>query len=471
MSQRNNLKPWIVSGVWALAITALMGVALFGVSWAFVDVYNNFYKATAFTWGETFASAFGGGIEYRPLLIIGVKLAHWLVGLRAWAYKILVLLQFAAVLAGLLWIFQPFTRTRAAAACIALACLAGLHTSRVLFMFAPLNAHSFGVLLLLVAVGLALRGPVGGSRSQVSDWTFLPLTLVALLLLESGGLIVAVLLILWKMKAPGASSRALTMTLVAAVVYTAVRFGLGAQTATSTYTETGLGFGDVSAPQLGEIFANAPWLLWIYNFAASLLTVAVSEPRAGRYRFIEAILHGRIPVWMYIHIVTSVVTTGLVIYALKTARIASVRDRYIAAAGITLVILGSALGFLYTRDRIALSAGVGYAMLVYVALAGVLEGRGERGRPGVLAKACIAVVAAGWIVRTGEAYFQLRDVAWENYLEWTTRYEELGGYSRPQTDVLMMLRNAAVAQTPDDPRRDPAWTYTLFEREYERTPQ
>jgi hypothetical protein len=478
VSQRNNLKPWIVSGVWALAITALMGVALIGVSWAFVDVYNNFYKATAFTWGETFASAFGGGIEYRPLLIIGVKLAHWLVGLRAWAYKILVLLQFAAVLAGLLWIFQPVTRQRAAAACIALACLAGLHTSRVLFMFAPLNAHSFGVLLLLVAIALALRGPVEGlapsrvegPRSQVNDWTFLPLTLVALLLLESGGLIVAVLLVLWRMKAPGASSRALTMTLVAAVVYTAVRFGLGVQTATSTYTETGLGFGDVSAPQLGEIFANAPWLLWIYNFVASLLTVAVSEPRAGRYRLIEAILHGRIPVWMYIHVITSVVTTGLVIYALKTARIASVRDRYIAAAGITMVILGSALGFLYTRDRIALSAGVGYAMLVYVGLVGVLERRGERGRPGVLVKACIAMIAAGWIVRTGEAYFQLRDVAWENYLEWTARYEELGGYTRSQTDVLMMLRNAAVAQPPDDPRRDSAWTYILFEREYERTP-
>jgi hypothetical protein len=271
------------------------------------------------------------------------------------------------------------------------------------------------------------------------------------------------------------------MTLVAAVVYTAVRFGLGVQTATSTYTETGLGFGDVSAPQLGEIFANAPWLLWIYNVVASLLTVALSEPRAGRYRFIEAILHGRIPVWMYIHVITSVVTTGLVIYALKTARIAGVRDRYIAAAGITLVILGSALGFLYTRDRIALSAGVGYAMLVYVAIAGVLEEAGltrpaprserrQHSGPGVLAKACVAVIAAGWIVRTGEAYFQLRDVAWENHLEWTARYEELGGHTRPQTDVLMMLRKEALAQMPDDPRRDPVWTYTLFEREYERTP-
>jgi hypothetical protein len=63
------------------------------------------------------------------------------------------------------------------------------------------------------------------------------------------------------------------------------------------------------------------------------------------------------------------------------------------------------------------------------------------------------------------------DAAWENHQEWTTRYEELGGLTRPQTDVLMLLRTAAVAQTPADPRRDPAWSYTLFEREFERIPE
>ena len=197
---------------------------------------------------------------------------------------------------------------------------------------------------------------------------------MALLLLESGALIVAVTLVLWRMKAPGASGRAVTATMIASAVYLVVRFGLGAQAATSTYTETGLGFADVSAPQLGEIFANAPWLLWLYNVVASVLTVAASEPRAGKYLFVEAILHGRIPLWMYVHVVTSVVTTGVIVWALATSRISAARDRYIAAAGVTVVILGSALGFLYTRDRIALSAGIGYAMLVYVAVAAVLEG-------------------------------------------------------------------------------------------------
>jgi hypothetical protein len=342
-------------------------------------------------------------------------------------------------------------------------------------MFAPLNAHSFGVLLLLAGIVLALS-----PRSRINEWAFLPLTLVALLLLESGALIVAVTLVLWRMKAPGASGRAVTATLIASAVYVAVRFGLGAQVATSTYTETGLGFADVSGPQLDEIFGNAPWLLWIYNVVASVLTVAASEPRAGRFLFVEAILHGRIPLWMYVHVVTSVVTTGVIVWALATSRISTARDRYIAAAGVTVVILGSGLGFLYTRDRIALSAGIGYAMLVYVAVAGVLEGRrqgrpegrplpAQPGRVGLaIATTCVAVMAAGWLIRTGEAYFQLRDAAWENHQEWTTRYEELGGLTRPQTDVLMMLRTGALAKTPADPRRDPRWSYTLFEREFER---
>ena len=474
--------------VWAAAITAGLGHGVTRLSWPFVDLYNNFYKATTFSWRETLGNAFGGGVEYRPLLIIAIKLAHQLAGLRVWLYKALAVLQFAAVLSALLWIFQPVTRRRAVAACIALACVAGLHTSRVLFMFVPLNAHSFGVLLLLVAVILALS-----PRSTVREWAFLPLTLVALLLLESGLLIVLVTLVLWRMKAPGASGRAAMATLVASALYLAIRFGLGAQQAVSTYTETGLGFEDVSAARLNEIFGNAPWLLWIYNVVASVLTIAASEPRAGKYLFVESMLHGNVPLWMYVHVISSVVTTGLIVYALATSRISAVRDRYIAATGLTVVIAGSALGFLYTRDRIALSAGVGYAMLVYVAVAAVLEGRLEgrpegrplpdhEGRPlpeasvrspwqvgQTIAIACVAVVAAGWLIRTTEAYLQLRDAAWENYQEWTTRYEELGGTTRPQTDVLMLLRQAALERAPDNPRDDPAWTYVLFEREFERT--
>ncbi len=474
------MRPWMVPALWALAITIVLGAALARLSWPFVDLYNNLYKAAAFSWPETIAGAFAGGLEYRPLLVIGMKLVHQLVGVRLWVYQTLVLLQFAAVLACLIWLFQPQARARAAAACIALACVVGLHSSRVMFLFAPLNAHSFGLLLLLIAILLALSQP-----SRARELLFLPLTLVALLLLESGGLIVAVVLMLWRMRAPGATGRATAATLIGAGIYLAMRFGLGNQAATSAYTETGLGFADVDAGRLGVMFVNAPWLLWIYNVGASLLTVVASEPRAGKFHVIEAILRGRVPVWMYIHVITSLVTTSLVVYALATTRIANARDRQIAAAGATILALGSALGFLYTRDRIALSAGIGYAMLVYVAIATLWDGRPvsreladgstlAAREGGLLRRAFVAfavsIVAAGWVVRTGEAYFQLRDAAWENRAEWTTRYEELGGFARPQTDLLELLRKDVLARTPGDPRHDSLWTHTLFEREFDRIP-
>jgi hypothetical protein len=451
--------------VCAAIVTAAVGITIASVSWPFVDLYRLFRDAAASSWSETFASAFGSGVEYRPLLTIGVKLAHQLVGLRAWCYKALVVLQFAALLGGLIWIFAPRTHTRALAASLAIACVVGLHSSRVLFMFVPLNAYSFGLVLLIAAIILALSPP-----PRIAEWVFAALALMALFVLESGSLVVAVTLVLWRMKAPGVTGRAAAATLLAAVVYGSVRLVFSDAAATATYAETGLGFSDVSASRLAEIFGNAPWLLWLYNVTASALTVLASEPRGGRYLFIEAILNGRVPAWMYVHVVTSLATTALVYYALRTLRITDARDRLIAGAGLTLIVCGSALGFLYTRDRIALFAGVGYAMLVYVAAARLLHPIGAVSRSTILATACCALVAAGWVTRVGETIFALRDAGWENHQEWTTRYVELGGLTRPQTDVLLELRRQALAHPPDDPRRDPAWSYLLFQRANDRIP-
>jgi uncharacterized membrane protein YkgB len=445
----------------ATIITAAVSIVLSSVSWPFVDLYRLFRDAAAASWPETFADAFRSGVEYRPLLTIGVKLSHQLIGLRAWCYQALVVAQFAAVLAALIWIFQPRTRARALAACLALACVVGLHSSRVLFMFVPLNAYSMGLVLLLVGVILAL------SPSRAREWLFLPLTLAALLLLESGALIVGVTLVLWKMKAPGVGGRAVAATLAAAAVYLGVRLAFSDQVVGATYAETGLGFSDVSAPRLAEIFANAPWVLWIYNIVASLLTVVASEPRGGRYLFLEAILNGHVPGWMYLHVLTSLLTTAVVVYALRTSRITDARDRAVAGAGLAMVIFGSALGFLYTRDRIALSAGIGYAMLVYVAVTVVLQQTVTAYRSSI-ATLCVAVIAVGWLIRVGETCFALRDTAWEHHLEWTTRYAELGGPTRPQTDILLELRRQALARVPDDPRHDPAWTYWFFQRANDR---
>ena len=72
-------------------------------------------------------------------MIIATRAAYSIGGLHLWFYKTLVLIEFAAVLWMLLVLCNRPGGERAAAACVAIACVVGLHTSRVLFLFLPLN--------------------------------------------------------------------------------------------------------------------------------------------------------------------------------------------------------------------------------------------------------------------------------------------------------------------------------------------
>src|SRR6185503_4673206 len=145
-------------------------------------------------------------------------------------------------------------------------------------------------------------------------------------------------------------------------------------------------------------------------------TVLVSEPRAGRFQFVQALIGGSVPSWMWLHVLSSLVTTMLVAVVLRGIRLRPQRDQIIAAFGVVLAVGGSVLGFLYTRDRIGLPVGFGYAMLVYVALSGLLERRTSR--QSIPIGVLVAALGVCWLIRTGERFATLRDTAWEYHLEW-----------------------------------------------------
>jgi len=447
---------------WALGYLAAFGVAFASISWSYVDVHNLFREAATWSWRQYLTQAFSRGIEFRPLMTVGVKLSYQLVGLRLWFYKALVLLQFGAVLGLLVWLFRPIGVRRGVAAAIALSCVVGLHTTRILFVFLPLNAHSGALVLVLVAIALALD-----PRTRAFDWVFFPLTLVALLVLESSLLIAPLVMVLWWVKAPGVSLRGVGGMAAGVAVYAAIRLTLSTTGGSpSIYTGSGLGFSQLTPETLRNIFEHSRWLFWLYNVCASFLTVVASEPRAGVYAFVSSLLRGETPFWQWLHVGSSLLTTMLIGAGLTLHRPASDRDRQLLVSGLVLVVCGSALGALYTRDRIGLSAGVGYALLLYVALSALLERVPARGWRRGLVACSIGVVAAAWIVRSAETYFSLRDTAWDYHLEWTDRYADLGGTTQPQTELLTSLRAAALSLTPDDPRLDPAWSYALFERRF-----
>ena len=297
---------------WALVWIIVCGLAFFTVPWPYVDVVNVLHDATSWSWQDSIRNAFSRDVEYRPLFTLGVKAAYQVVGLRLWWYQALVLLQFAAVLALLIWLFRPLSVRRALAACVALSCVVGLHSTRILFGFWPLNHHSGGLVLLLLATALALD-----PRTRQRDWIYFPLTLAALLLIESGLVIAPLLVILWWADAPGIGFRGVLSAAAGVAAYLVIRLGFGTVSdSLGIYTSSGLGFSDVNPETLRNIFEHAPWLFWSYNVIATFLTVLVSEPRAGVYRFVESLLRGEKELWQWIHVASSVLTTGVIAAAL-----------------------------------------------------------------------------------------------------------------------------------------------------------
>jgi hypothetical protein len=450
--------------VWALGYVVLFGMSFSTIAWSLGDTYSHLAKPALASWTQAIADAFTSGREYRPLFDLAIKTSYETAGTWLPFYQALVLLLFAALLMLVVGLCRPVGAHRALAACVAVSCVSALHTSRILFGFWPLNHYAAVMVCVLLAIALALHPP--GRRI---DWLFGPLALVAMFGLELGALIVPLTIALWWFDAPGVGRRGVLSVIAGAAVYVVVRLTFAEYSGESLYADTGFVFQTVDAASLRTRFGDWPWLLWIYNVGSTFLTIVASEPREGVFSFVESLLARDMESWRWFHVGLSALTTLVIVGGLVRGWPWSERDRLLVVAGCTLLAFGSALGFLYTRDRIGLAGGIGYALLLYVAIASWLEPPAVKWQRTAVT-VIIALVAAAWVIRSGETFFQLRDLAWDYRTEWTERFEELGA-RQEQTVLLQQLRRAALAETPADPRDDPAWTYFLFERRFRHSPE
>ena len=106
------------------------------------------------------------------------------------------------------------------------------------------------------------------------------------------------------------------------VAYFLVRFfvlDVGARTLVSM--SSGYGFSIRDTGTLAELFGDAPWKFYLYNVVCSLLTVLFAEPRAGVFQLTAFVVHGEVPLWSVINVVTSTIGTVLIgIYAVRRIR-------------------------------------------------------------------------------------------------------------------------------------------------------
>lgn len=464
---RSTVRPALARApfVWALGYVLLFGISFSTIAWSLGDTYSHLAKPALASWTQAIADAFTSGREYRPLFDLAIKASYETAGTWLPFYQALVLLLFAALLILVVWLCHPVGARRVVAACVAVSCVTALHTSRILFGFWPLNHYAVVMVCVLLAIALALH-----PAARRFDWIFGPLALVAMLGLELGALIVPLSVVLWWFAAPGIGRRGVVSVLAAAALYGVVRLMFAEYSGESLYADTGFVFQTVDAASLRARFGDSPWLLWIYNVGSTFLTIVASEPRDGVFAFVESLLARDMESWRWFHVGLSALTTLVIAGGLFHGWPWNERDRLLVVAGCALLVIGSALGFLYTRDRIGLAGGIGYALVLYVAYASWLEKVQAVKWRRAAVTGVIAVVAAAWVIRSAETFFQLRDLAWDYRTEWTERFEELGA-RHEQTDLLERLRAQALAKTPADPRLDPAWTYFLFERRFRRSPE
>ena len=352
---------------------------------------------------------------------------------------------------------MPNTGYQALAACLALSCFVGLHTSDIMFGFFPVSFHSLALLGLQAIAVLCM----GAHRSWYPACYF-AVCLVLPFAIEIGLLLPPMLVALWWAGAPGVQRRDAAWGLGGVALYLCVRatFSSAGVNGPWIHNESGLGFGQVGQNGFSNAFGQAPYLFWVYNVMANLMTVLFSEPRGGSFEFIQSLIGGDTPPWRWIHLATSLITTSAGIVVLARRRLDG-RQRQLLVLGCVLLLSNSLLGFLYARDRVGLIAGAGYAVLVFL-MASLLVESGRYRRAGALA--LVVVLLAGWTWRSAESMVRVRDRGFESYSDWVLRHDVEHLRKVPDPALLATLYAAATASPPPDPRCAQEWTKRYFQR-------
>ena len=446
-----------ITWVWAGLLFVGVVVQFSYRVWEFLDTPYEIYLAKSLDFIGIVIHGFTADVEYRPLFRVGIDLLYGIAGANLTVFKATTVIQFAGILWCLVALFRVRTGYQALAACLALSCFVGLHTSSILFSFFPISHHSLTLLGLLATAVLCMSARRAWYPAcYFAGCVMLPFTI------EMGLLLPPMLVSLWWAGAPGVQRRDVAWGLGGATLYVVVRttFSSAGAAPPLIYVESGLGFGQIDAYGFSNAFGQAPYLFWVYNVMVNFMTVLFSEPRGGTFEFIHSLIEGNTPPWRWIHLATSLVTTSVGIVVLTRRRLEG-HHRYLLVLGSILILSSSLLGFLYARDRVVLVAGAGYSVLVFL-MASLLVESGKRQRAGSVA--LVVVLLAGWTWRSAESMLVVRDRAFGAYSDWMLRHDDERRSSVPDPSLLATLRAAATASPPPDPRCAPEWTRRYFER-------
>ena len=394
------------------------------------------------------------------------------------AYKGFQAAMVAVVFALFLLVLEVNSLHRLAALLFALTVLTGLHSFRGSVWEAyPVN-HSLEIVAFCLLALLLARSNGGRWSDAAAALTFL----AAVSTVESGLLVWVVIVAAWLTGARGVSRRGVLVVTALLAGYVALRFAY-LQTGVPALSERSSGFGlrQLDPAELQRRFGAWPYGFYAYNVVSSLLTVLFSEPRAGIWTIPAEFVRGRVAAGTVINVVSSAVTTVIIGWfvaarrdawrpafaqALRRGKPEFDRDDQIVLVSCAVIIANAVISYSYTKDEIMGPAGVFYALAACVGIVFVLRTVGEqidRGAdplgprvPLATLALVLAIVSAGWVVRTAGLHYQMNLMTFYDRNEWVYVDDWLVQQkSAPSTDagkaLVRQLREDAVEHAAVNP--------------------
>ena len=404
----------------------------------------------------------GSAVYFRPgfwLMLYSIWHAAASPAEALFFFKILHITTAVGLLALFVAAVAPTTFTEAAGALAAFAVLVAAPGFRDNLENLPLN-HMLLEMGIALAIFLLIQGI---EERRWRDGVAIVLSAIALSLREHGLIAIAMIAVARPLGYRGVGRIATAVVVSLGGLYLGYRLA-GMSQWPVFMRNVGVGFGELSEHDAMLRFGSFPATQYLYNVAATAGNVLFGEPSRGVFVIVRNIVAGRTVFWQWNQLLSSAAMTCLIAcWAVASLRGESAggRDRRLACLTAVVIILGSLLGYNYTRDRFGGVLAVFYALCAGRAVLWLIE-RGLAGSAwrAFAVSAGLCVLLSAWELRVAGTIQFVRQNAWESRKEWIMDYQDRATRfsNRPHyVQLLDALHAQGTNATIPDTQRDPQW--------------
>jgi hypothetical protein len=410
----------------------------------------------------------------RPVYISQTRL---LLDAAGGEHYFLVFRGFHAALVAVLFVLfvmaaRVRTRTDFAAFTLGLLVLTGIHTFRGNVWEAyPVN-HYLEIAVCSLAAFVLCQSRGG----WWADLLALVLFIAASLTIESGLIVVVVILTARFVGLRGVSWTGTAFVMAALAGYFYLRFVyLGTGAPSLDERATGFGFGTLERGDIIPRFGDAPYMLYSYNLVSSVLSVLLSEPRSGTWEMTRRWMVGDVAPSVIVSWVSALTATGLLVwfagvrFRVWLARRCEHADQLVLVC-LAVTAANAVFCYTYTKDEIMSTAGVFYALAVFAASRTAIT-RFARVSRGTLRSAALTllllVCSASWAIRATGLHYHMYYAGYNSRNEWVAvevwLREQRVEPTEEGTRLIEELRSAAIEMPGLNPYFLPRWSERWFD--------